>query len=59
MHRKKNPSKVPLPTRLSAVKLRKVTEITHDFFPDFLGDVQGFRIDLEGFAASVMSGNTH
>jgi len=38
--------KVFLPRRLRAEKLRKVVEISHEFFSDFFGDVLGFCIDL-------------
>jgi len=44
---------------LSAEKLRKIAEITDEIFSDFLGDVLGFCMDLEGFAALVGQRTLH
>jgi len=54
MYRKKS---FFLPSRLSAKKLRKVAEITHELFRFFFGDVLGFYISSEGLAALVRLGH--
>jgi len=51
--------KFPADSRSLDILLGKGAEIIHKFFPDFLGDVLGFRIDLERFAALVRQHALH